>query len=56
MQKRGRPSRVSEALKIDNQSQTKEKRKQETSIPTTSKLYHLDLILNKLVTKLILFS
>ncbi len=36
MPKRGRPSRVSEALKIDNQSRTKKKRKHESFRPITS--------------------
>ena len=37
MPKRGRPSRVSKALQIDNESKKTEKRKQESPTPTTSK-------------------
>jgi hypothetical protein len=37
MPKRGRPSRVSKALQIDNESKKKKKRKQESPKPTTSK-------------------
>jgi hypothetical protein len=37
MPKRGRPSRVSKALQIDNESKKIEKRKQESPKPTTSK-------------------
>jgi hypothetical protein len=37
MPKRGRPSRVSKALQIDNESKKTEKRKQESPKPTSSK-------------------